>query len=84
MNMDPEKFYGVIPPIGINGDRIRALRENEEKQKEFFSGIGMNNVDSRIKLMYGWDYGINIESEDGKGTVITILFPYIEETQSEA
>lgn len=70
--------------IGINGDRIRALRENEEKQKEFFSGIGMNNVDSRIKLMYGWDYGINIESEDGKGTVITILFPYIEETQSEA
>lgn len=70
--------------IGINGDRIRALRENEEKQKEFFSGIGMNNVDSRIKLMYGWDYGINIESEEGKGTVITILFPYIEETESEA
>lgn len=69
--------------VGINGERIRALKENEEKQKEFFSGIGMNNVDSRIRLMYGWDYGINIESEEGKGTIITILFPFIEEEKSE-
>ena len=41
------------------------------KKSEHFTGIGINNVDDRIKLIYGMDYGINIVSEKIKGQQIT-------------
>ncbi|WP_257219406.1 sensor histidine kinase [Paenibacillus sp. LK1] len=38
-------------------------------------GYGIRNVDQRIKLHYGKDYGVSIRSEVGTGTVVTIVFP---------
>jgi|LSQX01.3.fsa_nt_gb LytS/YehU family sensor histidine kinase len=35
-------------------------------------GYGLFNVDQRIKLSYGNDYGLHIDSIVGKGTVVTI------------
>ena len=42
---------------------------------EHFSGIGINNVDDRLRLIYGEKYGIQIESEENRGTTITLLIP---------
>lgn len=39
------------------------------------SHIGIYNCDSRIKLLYGNQYGVSIESTLGKGTTVTILIP---------
>ena len=39
------------------------------------SGIGLPNVDRRIKLNYGDEYGLTIESEEGSFTEITIRMP---------
>lgn len=36
------------------------------------SGYGMKNVDSRLKLMFGERHRMDIESEEGRGTRITI------------
>lgn len=38
-------------------------------------GYGIRNVDQRIKLQYGKEYGVTIHSSLGEGTVIKILFP---------
>ncbi|MZQ85359.1 HAMP domain-containing protein [Paenibacillus sp. 5J-6] len=38
--------------------------------------VGLRNVDKRIKLLYGSLYGIEIESEEGLGTRISLEFPY--------
>ncbi|MDQ0059489.1 cache domain-containing sensor histidine kinase [Paenibacillus harenae] len=38
-------------------------------------GIGIYNLDDRLKLEYGPDYGVNIRSEWGEGTVVTIILP---------
>ena len=35
----------------------------------------MVNVNQRIKLFYGQDYGLEIESEIEKGTLVTIKIP---------
>lgn len=59
--------------IGIKTEQLLEL--NIDKQKEHFTGIGIRNVDDRIKLIYGLDYGINITSEEGKGTTITLFVP---------
>ena len=35
-------------------------------------GVGIKNVDERIKLYYGEAYGITIDSIVGSGTTVTI------------
>ena len=63
--------------LELNKDYYDLDKNNNKKDKksEHFTGIGINNVDDRIKLIYGMDYGINIVSEKDKGTTITILLP---------
>lgn len=60
--------------VGINQKRLMELAEGNAKS-EHFTGIGVNNVDDRLKLIYGEAYGIDVKSEEGHGTTITILLP---------
>ncbi len=39
------------------------------------SHIGVANVNQRIQLYYGAAYGITVESEDGRGTQVTLNLP---------
>lgn len=61
--------------VGMDAEQLYALRMKTNKKSEHFTGIGIENVDDRIKLIYGMDYGINIVSEKDKGTTITIRLP---------
>jgi len=68
--------------LGIGKDKLQALLKemNDEKFSEMDhlldnSKIGVINVHRRIKLLYGNDYGLKIESEEGKGTIVTIKVP---------
>lgn len=47
-----------------------------EDNHHHLTGIGIPNVQERIKIMYGEKYGIHIHSVYGKGTAITIRMPY--------
>lgn len=38
-------------------------------------GYGVRNVNERIRLFYGEEYGITVESEVGKGTTMRLHFP---------
>ena len=40
------------------------------------TGVGMANVDRRIKLYFGVDYGLTINSCAGVGTDVEVFFPY--------
>jgi len=39
------------------------------------SGYGINNVNQRIKLYYGSEYGLSIESEHRHGTCVSLIIP---------
>ena len=39
------------------------------------SGIGVKNVNERIRLYFGEDYGLTIDSEPDEGTTVTIHLP---------
>ena len=41
-------------------------------------GVGLQNINQRIRLYYGPEYGILLSSEPGKGTRVTITVPAIE------
>lgn len=40
------------------------------------NGVGLNNVNERIQLYYGDDYGISFRSSPGEGTEATITLPF--------
>lgn len=62
--------------VGIAQEKLERLLENTEKLKgDRMSSIGIANVDRRIKLTYGEDYGLSIASEVGAYTEITIVVP---------
>ena len=45
-------------------------RDTEDNEKTAFA---INNIDERIKHYYGTEYGVEIQSEPGKGTEVSIL-----------
>ena len=49
---------------GIRPDRLKLLQDQLARQEE---GFGLKNVDKRIKLAYGSDYGITLYSQYGEG-----------------
>lgn len=61
--------------VGIESHKLEALKIVKKASSKGLSGIGIKNVNDRIKLIYGNDYGIEIKSELGKGTEIIILLP---------
>lgn len=78
------RFDIVDDGVGMGTETLSALRNKTTKKSEHFTGIGINNVDDRIKLIYGMDYGINIVSEKEKGTTITILLPRREQEDGDS
>lgn len=60
--------------IGMDGTEIREILK-AKKNKNSMSGIGVTNVDERLKLIYGPDYGLIFEGEEGKFTRVTIHIP---------
>lgn len=46
-------------------------------------GIGMKNVHSRVQMLFGSKYGINIESTPNLGTTVTITLPAIAKKEME-
>ena len=62
--------------VGIPEEKLAHILENTEQVKgDRMSSIGLANVDRRIKLNYGPDYGLSVESEVGRFTRITVRMP---------
>ena len=64
--------------VGIEKGQIeKIIGEPRNRQKLRFSGIGIGNVDRRIKLMMGEEYGLTIKSEKNIFTTVEIRLPMI-------
>ncbi len=62
--------------VGITQEDIdRMLKDTSRVTKHYMSGIGLPNVDRRIKLVYGQEYGLSIESQVGLYTCVTVSLP---------
>jgi len=58
---------------GMEDDTIEALLS--ERKAGSLSGIGIANVNDRIRLNYGEAYGLHITSELGSGTEVVVVLP---------
>ena len=64
---------------GMTAEKLDYIMHNKVISSKRGSGIGVRNVNERIQLIYGKNYGITIASELDEGTVATITIPKMEE-----
>ncbi|MNW62972.1 Sensor histidine kinase YpdA [compost metagenome] len=57
--------------IGISEEKLQMIRDR------LVHGIGMYNLNDRLKLEYGPEFGVQVNSVYGQGTTITIVIPAI-------
>ncbi|RIX60573.1 sensor histidine kinase [Paenibacillus nanensis] len=72
-------FRIVDDGIGMKPDTLKQIWSGEPKRA---GGYGIRNVDERIKLYYGQEYGVSIGSVYGGGTTVRILLPMNKQDES--
>lgn len=68
--MDEQTLAKLNRQLGRGG---RALTDQEEKR----GGIALVNVNNRIHLLFGEEYGMHIYSIKGKGTDVEVTLPVV-------
>ena len=64
--------------LGMTEDQVDALfNGTSHVSSKRGSGIGVRNVNERIKLYFGTEYGLMIESEPDEGTTVRIHLPSV-------
>ena len=63
--------------VGIKEENLNLLLSNKLTSSKG-SGYGLKNIDKRIKLLYGENYGLSFKSIYGRGTTVIIRIPKIE------
>lgn len=62
--------------VGMDADEINNYLQssvNMALQKK--SSIGLDNINARIKLLFGNEFGVAVQSEKGEGSRVTITLP---------
>ena len=64
--------------LGMTKEQVEGLLTGETRSaSKKGSGIGVKNVNERIRLYFGEDYGLEIFSEPDEGTAIQICLPAV-------
>jgi two-component system sensor histidine kinase YesM len=69
--------------IGMSADKIETINKRfstnnmdfEESEKTDKISVGLMNIDSRIKLLYGPHYGLHISQNSDNGITVSITIP---------
>lgn len=62
--------------VGMSKEQCGSILKSEPGDQ---TGIGIKNVNDRIKIYFGEEYGITIESEPDEGTCVSIRMPKVGE-----
>lgn len=67
--------------IGMRHEDVENILTGNQKAIKHGSGVGLINVHTRIRLMFGKKYGLIVESEPDEGTTVTIHLPAVPYTR---
>ena len=67
--------------LGMPPETIEYIMHNKVVSSKRGSGIGVRNVNERIKLIFGNAYGVVITSELDEGTTASIIIPKIKKVE---
>ncbi len=67
--------------IGMSEEEVLFLLTDSDRVHKQGSGVGLVNVNNRIHLLFGKEYGITVESEPDEGTRVSICIPAVPYTE---
>jgi len=73
--------------VGFTPEKLAQLRSElagDSGEIRLESGFGIGNVNQRIRLYYGKQYGVSIKSEHHTGTCVSIVIPAVRDDAVEA
>ena len=62
--------------VGMKQEVLDSILSEDNPHSQG-NGIGLRNIDERIRLTYGSSFGLSIESEPDEGTAVTITIPHL-------
>lgn len=68
--------------VGMDEETLKHIFE-KHKVNYRSNGVGVYNVQRRLSMYYGKDYGLRYKSEKGKGTTVTVVIPMEQEEHDE-
>lgn len=68
--------------MGMDETELEHIFEKREAGKKT-NGVGVYNIQNRLQLYYGKEYGLCYQSKKGEGTVVTIRIPMMGAKQHE-
>lgn len=77
--IESEKVYITVRDdgVGIDKELLKELVVNLKEKYNLSDHIGLYNVHKRIELLYGTEYGLEINSEICRGTEVVLVLPKI-------
>ncbi|WP_342757355.1 cache domain-containing sensor histidine kinase [Kineothrix sedimenti] len=71
--------------VGMDAEETnRRLKENSHELVESGSSIGLININARMKMLYGEEYGLHINSDGKSGTTVILRIPRMGVEEAEA
>ncbi|MDE7199657.1 MAG: sensor histidine kinase [Lachnospiraceae bacterium] len=68
--------------VGMEEEELRKLQEEIKKPcKDTEKGFGLANVNERIRMNFGTEYGMQIDSARGEGTRVEVVIPAVPYTE---
>lgn len=81
MENDNIVFTVIDNGLGIAEEEVEYLLTDSTRVHTKGSGVGLVNVNNRIQILFGKEYGLHVESEADKGTQIAICMPAVPYTE---
>lgn len=63
--------------MGMSEEEVRLVLTDSTRIRKHGSGVGLVNVNNRIQILFGREYGVLIESEPDEGTTVSIRIPAV-------
>ncbi len=67
--------------FGMSEDDVAFVLTDNNRVPKHGSGVGLVNINNRIQLLFGKEYGISVESEPDEGTVVSLCIPAVPYTE---
>ena len=78
LNRDAKTITIADNGIGMTEEQCRKILE---KQRSDSGGIGVKNVNDRLRIYFGSRYGLTIHSELDVGTTVTVRIPKLSQEE---
>ena len=67
--------------LGMSEEEAALVLTDSNRVHKKGSGVGLVNVNNRIKILFGKEYGLKVESEPDEGTRVSICMPDVPYTE---